>query len=190
MATFTVIYDACVFYPAPLRDLLIRLARTRLVRARWTAQIHEEWTRNLLVDRPGSIPKERLDRVIEKINRAVEDCLVVGYEPIIDSLELPDPDDRHVLAAAIRSGASAIVTMNLKDFPSAILDKFGVFAIHPDDFILDLADLEPPILERVAKEQRANLCNPSVSAEQFVATIRRQGLPGVADFLQERIDLI
>lgn len=179
-----------MFYPAPLRDLLIRLARTRLVRARWTAQIHEEWTRNLLADRSGSINEEQLERTVKLINNAVEDCLVTGYEPLIDRLELPDPDDRHVLAAAIRAGAGAIVTMNLKDFPKRALDHFGIFAVHPDDFILDLADLETPVLERVAKEQRANLHNPSISAEQFVAIIRRQGLPGVADFLQERIDLI
>lgn len=124
------------------------------------------------------------------INNAVEDCLITGYEHIIEGLKLPDPDDRHVLAAAIRAGAAAIVTMNLKDFPDNVLSEFEVFAQHPDDFILDLADLEPPILERVAKEQRANLCNPSVSAKEFVANIRRQGLPGVADFLEKRIDLI
>lgn len=189
MATFTVVYDACVFYPAPLRDLLIRLARTRRFRARWTARIHEEWTRNLLADRPD-LTSERLERTVVLINKAVEDCLVTGYEPIIEGLKLPDPDDRHVLAAAIRVGAAAIVTMNLKDFPKEALGEFGVFAIHPDDFILDLADLEPPILERVAKEQRASLLNPPRSAEEFISSIRRQGLPGVADFLEDRLDLI
>lgn len=86
--------------------------------------------------------------------------------------------------------SAAIVTMNLKDFPGDILGEFEIFALHPDDFILDLADLESPILERVAKEQRASLRNPSVSAIEFVANIRRQGLPGVANFLEERVDLI
>ena len=80
--------------------------------------------------------------------------------------------------------------MNLKDFPDKVLNEFGIFAQHPDEFILDLADLEPQILERVAKEQRASLRNPPLSAEQFVLNIRRQGLPGVADFLEDRIDLI
>jgi predicted nucleic acid-binding protein len=190
MATFTVVYDACVLYPAPLRDLLIRLAMTRLVRARWTEQIHDEWTRNLLADRPNDFTRERLDRIVKLINDAVEDCLITGYEHIINQLKLPDPNDRHVLAAAIRIGAAAIVTMNLKDFPEDVLDEFGIFSIHPDDFILDIADLEPPILERIAKEQRANLRNPPISAEQFVNNIRKQGLPSVADFLESRIDLI
>ena len=80
--------------------------------------------------------------------------------------------------------------MNLKDFPDSVLSEFEIFAQHPDDFILDLADLEPPILERIAKEQRASLRNPSVSAKEFVANIRRQGLPSVANFLEDRIDLI
>jgi predicted nucleic acid-binding protein len=190
LANFTVVYDACVFYPAPLRDLLIRLAMTRRFRARWTAQIHEEWTRNLLAHRKD-LTQQQLDRTVTAINNAVEDCLITGYEYIIEGLKLPDPNDRHVLAAAIRVGAAAIVTMNLKDFPDSVLSEFEIFALHPDDFILDLADLlEPPILERVAKEQRTNLCNPPVSAKEFVANIRRQGLPGVANFLEERIDLI
>ena len=189
MANFIVVYDACVFYPAPLRDLLIRLAMTRRFRARWTTKIHEEWTRNLLANRKD-LTQQQLDQAVANINKAVEDCLINGYEHLIEGLKLPDPNDRHVLAAAIRAGAAAIVTMNLKDFPDEALNEFEIFAQHPDDFILDLADLEPPILERVAKEQRANLRNPSVSAKDFVANLRRQGLPGVASFLEERIDLI
>ena len=189
MAGFTVVYDACVFYPAPLRDLLIRLAGTRRFRACWTAQIHEEWTRNVLARR-ADLTRQQLDRTVMLINNAVEDGLITGYEPLIAGLRLPDPNDRHVLAAAIRAGAAAIITMNLKDFPNEVLAEFGIFAQHPDDFILDLADLEPPILERVAKEQRASLRRPPLSAEEFVGNIRRQGLPGVADFLEARIDLI
>ncbi len=95
-----------------------------------------------------------------------------------------------MLAAAIRAGAAAIVTMNLKDFPKEILEGFEIFAIHPDNFILDLADLEPQLLELAVKDQREALQKPKVSAEQFVANMRRQQLPGVADFLQKRIGLI
>jgi hypothetical protein len=189
LASFTVVYDACVFYPAPLRDILVRLALTRRFRARWTAQIHAEWITSLYSKRP-EIAREKLEEVADLIDRAVPDCLITGYEHIIDRLDLPDAQDRHVLAAAIRAGAGAIVTMNLKDFPDRILDEFGIFAIHPDDFILDLADLEPQVLERVAKEQRMALRNPSIDAESFVATLRRQQLPGVAAFLEARIDLI
>ena len=172
-----------------MRDLLMWLALTRRFRARWPEQIQAEWSRNLLTKRPD-LNKEHVTQTVTKMNEAVPDCLVSGYEHIIDQLQLPDPDDRHVLAAAIRSGAAAIVTINLKDFPKTVLAEFDIFAIHPDDFIMDLADLEPQVLERAAKLQRANLTNPAVDAEGFVETIRQQGLPQVAGFLSDRIDLI
>ena len=189
MANFTVIYDACIFYPAPLRDLLVRLAQTRRFRARWTEAIHAEWINSLYVKRPD-IAAGKLEAVAEQINAAVPDCLVRGYEHIVQDLELPDENDRHVLAAAIRAGAAAIITRNLKDFPSSVLGEYEILAIHPDDFILDLADLEPQVLERVAKAQRKALQRPSLDPEAFVAVLRRQELPGVADFLNARLDLI
>lgn len=96
MANFTVVYDACVFYPATLRDLLIRLAVTRRFRAHWTTQIHVEWTRNLLANR-NDLTQQQLDRTVALISNAVEDCLITGYEHIIEGLHLPDPNDHHVL---------------------------------------------------------------------------------------------
>ena len=106
---FIVLYDACVLYPAPLRDLLIRVAKTGVVRARWTDAILDECFRNILEQRPDLKP-EALKRTRELMTQAVPDCLVTGFETLIDSLTLPDRDDRHVLAAAIRVGAQAIVT--------------------------------------------------------------------------------
>ena len=189
MSNFTVIYDACVLYPAPLRDLLIRLARTRRFRARWTNDIHDEWIAALLKERPD-IEREQLQYTADLMNKAVPGALVTGHEALIEGLELPDSNDRHVLAAAIRCGAAAIITTNLKDFPKEQLDKFETLAIHPDDFIMDLADLESELLEITAKEQRANLANPPVEAEEFVENLERIGLPQVAAFLSKRIDLI
>jgi len=119
---FTVIYDACVLYPAPLRDLLMHLALTGAYRARWSVQIHDEWTRNVLKNR-SDLTKDQLDRTVVAMNRAVPDCLVNDYEPLMLGLDLPDEDDRHVLAAAIKCGASVIVTYNLKDFPAEILKR-------------------------------------------------------------------
>ena len=120
---FTVIYDACVLYPAPLRDLLMRLAMTDLYRARWTDMIHDEWTRNVLKQRPD-LRAEDLERTRSLMNAHVRDGLVTGFEHLIPSVELPDADDRHVVAAAIHGGASLIVTFNLKDFPPAALTAF------------------------------------------------------------------
>jgi hypothetical protein len=149
---FTVIYDACVLYPAPLRDLLIRLASKGLVRARWTDRILDESFRNILANRPDLVPGS-LDRTRELMNRALRDVLVTGHEGLIEGLNLPDPDDRHVLAAAIRAGAQVIVTMNLDDFPESALAPFSVEALHPDDFVIHQIDLAPGLVCSVIAEQ-------------------------------------
>ncbi|AGA34951.1 hypothetical protein TVNIR_3315 [Thioalkalivibrio nitratireducens DSM 14787] len=112
---FIALLDACVLYPAPLRDFLLRLATTGLFAARWTERIHDEWSRNLLEKRPELAAQ--LDRTRRLMNDAVADSMVGGYDALVDSLNLPDSDDRHVLAAAIHCHAQAIITFNLKDFP-------------------------------------------------------------------------
>lgn len=136
-SNFTVIYDACVLYPAPLRDFLMRLALTDLYRARWTDMIHDEWTRNVLKQRPD-LKAEDLERTRSLMDAHVRDSLVTGFEHLIPAVELPDADDGHVVAAAIHGGASLIVTFNLKDFPPERLKPYNLAAQHPDDFIFDL----------------------------------------------------
>lgn len=121
---FVAIYDANVLYPSTLRDVLIRIAQGGLVQAKWTDQILDETFRNILKNHPD-IPPEKLDRVRALMNAAIRDCLVKGHEPMIDAVELPDPDDRHVLAAAIRAKAQVVVTFNLKDFPTEALGSLG-----------------------------------------------------------------
>src|SRR3954468_18597089 len=96
----TALFDAYVLYPAPLRDFLMRLALSDLFQARWTDEIHDEWTRSVAADRPDISPAS-LSRSRKLMDEHVPDCLIGGYEPLIPSLTLPDPDDRHVLAAAI-----------------------------------------------------------------------------------------
>jgi predicted nucleic acid-binding protein len=117
---FVVLYDACVLYPNLLRDLLIRVAQAGLVQAKWTNEILEETFRNLKEDRPDLDPA-MLDRTRELMGRAIRDVLITGYEPLIPMLELPDANDRHVLAAAIKARAQVIVTTNIKDFPKPAL---------------------------------------------------------------------
>lgn len=124
-----VIYDACVLYPAPLRDLLLHLALTDLFRARWSDAIHDEWIRNLLAKRPDLTPAQ-LARTRRLMDQAAPDCLVTGHETLIDQLRLPDPDDRHVLAAAIHCRARLIVTFNVNDFPPTALEPYGVEALE------------------------------------------------------------
>lgn len=121
---FTAVFDACVLYPSVLRDVLLRLAITDTFRAKWTDDIHEEWTRNLKANHPD-IDENYLKKTRQLMNAHVRDALVEGYEHLIQSVELPDPDDRHVVAAAIASNADVIVTYNLKDFPAAALTSYS-----------------------------------------------------------------
>ncbi len=118
------------------------LALMDLYRARWTADIHKEWMRNVVNDY-DDITRQQVERIRDLMDKSVLDCLVTGYESLIEAIELPDADDRHVLAAAIQCGASIIVTSNLKDFPAQQLKTYGVEAQHPDKFISDLFDLSP-----------------------------------------------
>ena len=124
------------------------------------------------------------------MDAAVEDALVVGYEPLISALELPDPDDRHVLAAAIRCNAQEIVTFNLKDFPADVLAAYDVLAIHPDEFVENQFDLKQGLVLNVAKRHRAALRNPPKSAGDYIETLAAQGLPVSADRLRDFIDVL
>ncbi|MGM8930102.1 PIN domain-containing protein [Salinicola halophyticus] len=180
---FTAIFDACVLYPAPLRDFLVRLATTGAFRARWTEAIHEEWKRNLLARR-SDLTREQLDRTSSLMDRAVPDCLVTDFEPLIEGLRLPDANDRHVLAAAIRGNASVIVTFNLKDFPLDVLSQFELEALHPDEFVDDLFDLAPAAVIKAASDHRRSLNKPAFSAETYLELLTRQGLAQTVHSLQ------
>jgi predicted nucleic acid-binding protein len=170
----TAVYDANILYPAPLRDLFIRVAQAGLVRARWTETIHEEWIRNVLKDNPR-LSAERLARTRTLMNEAVRDCLVTGYEDLIQSLSLPDPDDRHVLAAAIRAGAGVIVTYNLTDFPAETLARFDIEAQHPDDFLVGLLDLAPGISLRRHQAAAGEPAKPSEDGPGTACYSRKPG---------------
>lgn len=180
---FTVLFDACVLYPAPLRDFLMRLATTGIFRARWTEAIHDEWKRNLLARR-SDLTREKLDRTSSLMNRAVPDCLVTDYETLIEGLQLPDADDRHVLAAAIRGNASVIVTFNLKDFPLETLSQFDLEALHPDEFIDDLFDLDQAAVIKAASDHRRSLNKPAFTAGAYLDLLIRQGLAQTVHSLQ------
>jgi hypothetical protein len=117
------------------------------------------------------------------MDRAIPDGLVTGYEALIEGLTLPDADDRHVLAAAIRCGASVIVTFNQKDFPSEVLAPYGIEAQHPDRFVENLFDLDPGAVLAAAKRQRAQLKNPPITADEYLEILLRQGLVQVSKSL-------
>lgn len=170
-----VVYDACVLYSAPLRDFLMRLALTGLFQAKWTDQIHEEWITNLLRNRPD-ISRVQLEKTRQSMDRAVLDCLVEGYESLIDELDLPDINDRHVLAAAIKSKASRIITFNLRDFPEEQLLSYCIRAQHPDDFILGLISRDTDLVFQVFQRQQESLRRPPTSPEELLVIFNDQGL--------------
>lgn len=185
---YTVILDANVLYPNLLRDVLLSLAAAGLYHARWTARINDEWTRNLAANKPEIAPKIGL--LLEQVNQAIPDCLIENYEFLIDKLLLPDPNDRHVLAAAIVGHADAIVTSNLKDFPTSALAQHGVEAQHPDDFVMNQLELRPFDALEVFKQVRAKRRNPACTAAELIDMVEKNGLPQTAQHLRARAGLI
>ena len=185
----TAVLDACVLYPAPLRDLLLSLAAAGVYGARWTERIQDEWIRNLLNNRPD-LDTSRLARTATLMRDAIEECLIDNFEYLIESLTLPDPDDRHVLAAAIVGRADAIITFNLKDFPDTSTSVHGIEIIHPDDFIVAQYLHAPAKILSIISGLRARLTKPSVSANSLLSTYERQGLPKMSSLLRTKIDFI
>lgn len=185
---YTVILDANVLYSQLLRDTLLSLAGENLYHARWSATISNELTRNLIKNHPGIAHK--LPALMKAMCDSVPDCLVTHYEKLAVSVELPDPDDRHVVAAAIAGHADAIVTFNIKDFPQAVLQPFGIEVQHPDEFVVNQLQLkEIPALSAI-KKMRARWTNPERSAQDLITAFELRGMPLTADLLREAITLI
>lgn len=162
----------------------MELAVTGLFRAKWTAQIHDEWIRNVLKNRPG-LTRTQLHRTRDLMNAAVLDCMVEGYEELIPALKLPDPDDRHVLAAAIKCGAEAIITFNRQDFPRPVLEKYDLELQHPDTFIQHQMGLDAAKVVIAAGRCRARLKNPPASVEEYLERLEAQSLPLTAAELRK-----
>lgn len=136
------------------------------------------------------LSREKLERTRQLMDASVPDCLVEGYEDLIAGLQLPDPNDRHVLAAAIRAGADVIVTANLKHFPPSSLASYGIDAQHPDPFVRHLVDLAPGRVCVAVKTHRQGLKNPPKTVPQYLETLERQALPETVAALREFEELL
>jgi hypothetical protein len=187
--TYIVLLDANVLYPAPMRDLLLQLAVMDVFRARWTADIHQEWIEALLRNEPHRT-RSALETTRDRMDAATRDCLVKGYERLIPSIHLPDPNDRHVVAAAIVGRCDAIVTQNLRDFPEETLAPHGIERLHPDNFLFTQMSLEPAQFCAAVAKVRARLKNPPYSTEEYLATLIRQGLGETAAGLRPFASLL
>lgn len=183
MSHFVAVLDACVLYRESLRSLLIHMSLNGLYRARWTDRINAEWVDALSRKRPD-IPRERLQRTRDRMNAAVPDSLVTGYEPLEATVQLSDPNDRHVAAAAIRCEAGTIVTYNLKHFPNKLLAPHGLTAQHPDQFIEHALGIDEAAVLDAVRLQRASLKNPPRTVEELLDSYLRHELATTVGLLR------
>lgn len=181
---FTVVLDACVLYPAPVRDILLSFAAEGLFKPKWTHIIQHEWVRNLLKNRTD-LSENMLIQTIDAMNKAFPDSNVENFEELISSLELPDKDDRHVLACAIRSNADLIATYNIKDFPSKVLAAYEVEVQSPDEFISNLIDLNEKLACSAFTKMVKRLRSPVKTKSEVTATLSNCGLKNSADRLEK-----
>ncbi len=178
-----VVLDACVLYSAPLRDFLLYLAQQKLYKPRWSDRINDEWIRNVLKKRPD-LNERSFDKLRFMMNDTFPRANVKGFEQFSKGLYLPDADDIHVLAAAIKSNADFIVTFNLKDFPSKELAKHGLKVVHPDEFLMSLIEEFPVKANQAFLNQIEHLRNPQITAGEILEKFRKSNLKNTAKLLE------
>jgi len=172
---FTVVLDACVLYPAPIRDILLSLAAEGLFKAKWSEIIQNEWLRNLLKNRTD-LKKEQLNKTVEAMNLAFPDANVENFDDLIQSIKLPDLDDRHVVACAIRCNADLIVTFNTKDFTTNELSKYDIEVKKPDELISNLIDINPKLACKALNKMVKRLKSPKKTKSEVLTTLENCGL--------------
>jgi hypothetical protein len=173
------VVDACILYPFHLRNIVVQAAVDGLVEARWTDEIHDEWMRSV-ASRTPAVSMARLQNTRRLIDDALPAAMVTGYKHHVAAVHLPDPDDRHVVAAGIAAGATLILTWNLRDFPVKELQKFGLLRETPDTFLSDLYDRVPDLVISSLASARENLTSTQVSAADFINILDRQRLVQLA----------
>ncbi|RXK83299.1 PIN domain-containing protein [Filimonas effusa] len=169
------VLDANVLYPAPVRDLLLSLADARLFQPKWSKIIQKEWVNNLLKNRPDLV-RENIVQTVQAMNIAFPDAEVTRFAEIISDLQLPDPDDRHVLAAAIKAEATHIVTANTKDFPSKYVAAYNLQITHPDYFARDLILIDFDVACLAFEKMIARLRKPPLNRNDVLAILDKCGM--------------
>jgi len=183
ISTFTALLDADVLYKVRLTSLLLFLAEQKMFRARWSDDIHEEWMRSLKVNRPD-LSEQGIETRRDRMNAAIPDALVEGYRSI-SIPGMPDPDDAHVVAAAVLTRATMIVTFNLKDFPDEVLRPLRLEARHPDDFLVDQFTLEPTLFAQAVRTDRGHYRNPPMISADYLNALERAGVPKIVARLRD-----
>lgn len=186
---YTALLDANVLVPIRLADLFVQLAVDDLFRAKWTQDIHNEWMRAVQRIHPD-IQLESLVKRRDQMNAKARDALIDGYEMMIDSLQLPDNNDRHVLAAAIVGGCDVIVTYNLKDFPKEIMSKFDLEAQHPDVFLANHLDLFPGKFCAAVRKIRGRHVRMKFTISEYLDSLTEIELVATATSLREYANIL
>lgn len=181
---FKCVLDTNVIYPLWTRDLLLWFAFYELYTPKWSNNIFKEWIN--VMKRKG-VTEEKAIKRSDVMNKAFPDALVLNYEPLIETLNLPDSDDRHVLAAAIKTNANLIITNNLKDFPQDYLASFGLKAKCPDDFFTDIIDINPELSLQAFRKLVLNKKNPPYDEYDVLDIFRNNGLKDTADYIHSLI---
>lgn len=164
---YAAVLDACVLYPASLRDTLLRFAAAEFYDVLWSERILDEAERNLIAD--GRVDEAGARRLHQAMQRAF-DGATVGVEPIegLEDAMTNDPKDRHVLAAAVVSQAQAVITTNLKDFPESASLPYGIEILHPDEFLMVLYGLDQELAVDIIIKQAGDLQNPPMTAHEIL----------------------
>lgn len=183
-AHFTALIDANVLFPIVVRDYLLWLSIHGLYSPKWSAKLLEEFT-SIFEKKKKRLTPEQIERQIELMNKACPNALVEKYQGLLPSINLPDLNDKHVVAAAIKCNANVIVTYNLKDFPSECLDSFGLEAVDPDTFIADMIDLSPELCCDAFREMVLGKNKPPYSESEYLEIFRKNGLDQTAEALSK-----
>lgn len=181
---FTAVLDTNVIYPVIIRDLLFWFAHFDLYTPKWSDQIFDEWKGVMM---KKGVTEEEANKRIAKANEAFPDALVQNYKGLVEKLQLPDENDRHVLAAAIKTNANVIVTNNLKDFPEDYLLTYGLRAKAVDDFLTDIIDLNQDQAIAAFREMVMHKKNPKMDELEVLDQLRRGGVNDTANYLHSLI---
>ena len=184
---FTALLDANVLVGALARNMLLSLAEAGLFRPRWSAEILDECER-ALARRIGNPSMAKTQR--GRMQVAFPEAMVTGYRALAPAISLPDPDDAHVVAAAIRTRATVIVTDNLRDFPVALLSEYDLQAVSLDGFLADLLDLAGPDAVTALTVMRRRFRNPTFTGDALIRRAEELGLLQTADLLGQYRELL
>lgn len=166
--------DACVLFPTVMREILLGTAATGAFSPVWSARILEEWARATRRLPEGA---EVLARsAIARMRARWPEAEAAPLPEFVETLSLPDPGDRHVLAAAIEGGAEVLLTLNRRDFPSRTLARHGLIRRDPDGWLVELA-AEGHDVAGVAAAVRAEAERLSGRPQEVRGLLRRAGLP-------------